>query len=520
MRRTWTRSPGSSGTRGVGATEQPQVPRGHGVWRVEKAIAGFRRSGSRSDRAPVRSRQLAGEPPVSQGELQEVAHEYRHVHEEHRRAQPRSRARRHLEVRLQQLRRSFERLLAAAPVSEGDRRRWRMQLRAGVAAVPPPADVRPLLFRGRSDSGSELRLAAGADGTVVTWIDGAEVAVLDRADELTGTMPRFVFALDGTAFRETYGASRSSLADLRAAAETGRPPRREHVRALLQDGLIDRTFGLTPRGRRALALDRFPARHAEQGVQPAISVRGPVPPHARDSLARALADVASDAPRPVLGITASLTRHEDPALLRPVVAKATIDLSGRPVRAHVAAPSESEAISLLESRLHRNLRRLAEREIAERHAGHVPEPGEWRHGDIPSPRPSVFARPAGERQLMGRKTYASAPMTPEAAAAEMLLLDHDFHVFADETSGQDALVYSRPDGVLALRRPNGSGSYVEPFVLDADPVPTIGVDDSIERLNLTDDPFVFFVDAVSGRGAVLYRRYDGHYGLVTSNAAT
>jgi hypothetical protein len=57
-------------------------------------------------------------------------------------------------------------------------------------------------------------------------------------------------------------------------------------------------------------------------------------------------------------------------------------------------------------------------------------------------------------------------------------------------------------------------------VLDAEPVPTIGVDDAIELLNLSDEPFVFFVDASSGRGAVLYRRYDGHYGLVSPNDAT
>lgn len=111
-------------------------------------------------------------------------------------------------------------------------------------------------------------------------------------------------------------------------------------------------------------------------------------------------------------------------------------------------------------------------------------------------------------------------MTPEAAAEEMLLLDHDFHVFVDEASGEDALVHSRPDGVFALRQRNGTGSYVAPFVLDVEPVPTIGVEEAIEQLNLTDDPFVFFIDASSGRGAVLYRRYDGHYGLVSPDVPT
>jgi hypothetical protein len=487
---------------------------------VEKALAGFRRGSDRSDRVPPRSRHLEGEPPVSQGELDEVVAEYRRVREEHRRAQPRSRTRRHLEVRLRELRERFERLLAEAPVSDTERRHWRNRLRGKEAVPPPAADVRPLLFRGRSDSGSELRITATPEGTVEALVDGAAVAVLDRADELTGTTPGFVFALDGMRFRETFGASPACLDDLRDAEETGRRPRRRHLRELIGDGLVDGTLGLTPRGRRALALDDVPARHAEVGMEPAISIRGSVPSRARENLARALTHVAGASPRPVLRITASLERHEDPALDRPFVAKATLDVNGRRVRAHVAAASVSEAVHLLEGRLHRNLRTLAEHDLAERREQHVPEPGEWRHGDLAPPRPSTFPRPAAERRLVRRKTYASEPMTPEAAAEEMRLLDHDFHVFTDVAGGADALVHARPDGVLALRRQNGSGSYVAPFVLDAEPVPTIGVDDAIELLNLSDEPFVFFVDASSGRGAVLYRRYDGHYGLVSPNDAT
>jgi len=520
MRPTWTRSQGRSRAPRVDAMQQPLVPRENGVWRVEKAIAGFRRSSDRSDRVPPRSRQLQGEPPVSNGELEQVVDEYRRVHEEHRRAEPRGRARRHLEVRLRQLRERFERLLAEAPLSDADRRHWRNRLRGKETAQASTADVRPLLFRGRSDAGSELRLTATPEGTVEALVDGTAVAVLDRADELLGTTPGFVFALDGMRFRETFGTSASCLSDLRDAEETSRRPRRRYLRELIADGLVDRTLGLTARGRRALELDRVPARHADVGPEPAISMRGSVPARARENLARALTHVAGASPRPVLRITASLDRHADPALDRPFVAKATFDVNGRPVRAHVAAASVSEAIRLLADRLERNLRALAERDVAGRREGQAPAPGEWQHGAIPPPRPSTFPRPVAERRLVRRKTYASAPLTPEAAAAEMLVLDHEFHVFVDAASGEDTLVHSRPDGVLALRCRNGSGSYVEPFVLDAEPVPTIEVEGAVEQLNLTDDPFVFFVDASSGRGAVLYRRYDGHYGLVSPNAPT
>ena len=113
-------------------------------------------------------------------------------------------------------------------------------------------------------------------------------------------------------------------------------------------------------------------------------MRGPVPAGARDHLEQALVHVSGIAPRPVLRLSGSLTRHDDPALLRPVVAKATIDVSGRVIRAHIAAASETEAINLLEGRLHRILRGLTDREVAARREGRPPAPGEWRHGDLPS----------------------------------------------------------------------------------------------------------------------------------------
>ncbi len=362
---------------------QPQVPRGHGVWRVERAVAAFRR-GERTAHEPAPNRIAHGEPPVSQAELQHVVREYRRLHEAHRRASPDGKTRRGLEIRLEQLRVRFERLLEEAAVSETERRRWRDELQHAAAATPAIPDVRPLLFRGRTESGTELELTANATGTVAARVDGMSVAVLDRANELAATTPGFTFVLDGRRFRETFGAPAAALTDLRRAVESGRRPRRRYARELTADGLIDRTLALTARGRRALALDLHPARHAEAGSTPAISVRGPVPAGARDHLEQALVHVSGIAPRPVLRLSGSLTRHEDPALLRPVVAKATIDVSGRVIRAHIAAASETEAINLLESRLHRILRGLTDREVAARREGRQPAPGEWRHGDLPS----------------------------------------------------------------------------------------------------------------------------------------
>jgi hypothetical protein len=147
-------------------------------------------------------------------------------------------------------------------------------------------EARPLLFRGAFGLGLGAPPHHGPRGNSqrVRQRDCGRGSTTWK--NLTTTKPGFVFALEGLRFRETFGASPASLTDLRPALQTGRRPRRKHVRELIADGLIDRTLGLTARGRRALALDALPARHVEVRTTPAISTRRPVAKHARENLSR------------------------------------------------------------------------------------------------------------------------------------------------------------------------------------------------------------------------------------------
>lgn len=236
--------------------------------------------------------------------------------------------------------------------------------------------------------------------------------------------------------------------------------------------------------------------------------------HALEVLER----IAAVAPRPVLHARVVLRLHRDPALERPAVAKAVLDVSGRSVRAHVAARRIDEAIDLLERRLRRNLEDLDELDRAHRHETGEAPPGEWRHGDLPAERPHYFPRPPEERELIRRKTFALAAQTPEQAAFEMSTLDYDFHLFTDADTGEEAVVHRRPDGTTALARITTGVGCGPPFDVDPTPAPVLLVDRAIERLNRSGEPFLFFVDAQTRRGNVLYRRYDGHYGLIEAQA--
>jgi hypothetical protein len=99
----------------------------------------------------------------------------------------------------------------------------------------------------------------------------------------------------------------------------------------------------------------------------------------------------------------------------------------------------------------------------------------------------------------------------------MDLLGHDFYLFTDLGSGTDALVYrDGDDGKSALQ--GETVPYAETGILlaNAGAAPELAEGDAIDRLNLSGEPFLFFLDPDSRRGRVLYLRYDGHYGLITA----
>ncbi len=223
-----------------------------------------------------------------------------------------------------------------------------------------------------------------------------------------------------------------------------------------------------------------------------------IPERVRAHAVECLTRVARLAPRPVLHARATLREHRDPARERPAVVKAALDVSGRTVRAHVAAAHLIEAIDLLADRLRRNLEDLEELERTRRHETGVAEPGEWRQGDLPTARPEHFVRPPEERELVRRKTYARSPLTLEEAALELQLLDYDFYLFTNAHTDEENVVHRGPDGRL---------EHIEK-------APVLLADDAIERLDAGGEPFVFFVDPQTRRGNVLYPRYDGHYGLL------
>ena len=441
---------------------------------------------------------------VSREELEQLVAAYRRAQKMHRSSRRGSRARRRWTRESERVAEHFESALDAAVADEDLRKSWREHLHDRGPEPAEPHGTRPVLFRRRSGAGSRIEIRSGPkgdirpgpEGDLDVLVDGVEVERLDRADELFATTAGLTLRLDVDEFTETFEASAEAREALGETVARGEPAPAAFAGELMADGLLDRSLGLTPRGRRALAEEGFRREAVGPGLEAPIEItlRGAVSRGARRRLRAELADLARVAPRPVLFARGELVHEDDPALERPAIAKATIGMNGRVVRAHVAAPDPTQAIRLVVDRLQRLLRELRERDEAGRR---VPRGGEPL-GDLSAVRPERRSLPSADRELVSRKTFALEHITPAEAKSEMELLDHDFYLFTNAETGAENVVYRRADGATGLDEHG----------------PVLRVAEALEALDAVEAPFFFFVERESGRGAVVYRRYDGHDGLI------
>ncbi len=251
----------------------------------------------------------------------------------------------------------------------------------------------------------------------------------------------------------------------------------------------------------------------------ALQAAGRVGEGAKARALKVVGRVVDRVEEPVLFARVKLAVEPDPARARPARAEATLDVDGDLVRAHVASRSLTEAIDLLEHRLRDQLEHRARRREHLHRADGLAHDGEWLHGDVAPSRPPYFDRPVEDRQLVRHKTFAVGELTCDEAIFDMNLLDYDFYLFVDLPSGTDSVVERLGDGTYQVTRVELSdvdlGPTAEPVTLSPAPAPLLGLDEAIERLGAGDERHLFFVGRDTGRGQVLYHRYDGHYGLIT-----
>ena len=126
-------------------------------------------------------------------------------------------------------------------------------------------------------------------------------------------------------------------------------------------------------------------------------------------------------------------------------------------------------------------------------------------------------RPISGSSCAARPTSTWRPL-PTRPPSTWISSTIDFYLFRDLASGEDALLERVDDGSYLLTRVRAAAVDAGPTavaltVVDK-PVPELDVTEAIGRISADGPRHVLFVNAATGRGNVIYHRYDGHYGLI------
>lgn len=241
--------------------------------------------------------------------------------------------------------------------------------------------------------------------------------------------------------------------------------------------------------------------HATPAAQDVHAVvRGRVPRAAVTRAQEKVAALAQHCGEPILSARVKLTRPAEPDRLP--MAEASLNVNGRMVRAQAEGPTVQDAVTELLERLRVRLDRTTR---------------DWRSLRGGRRRHTIrTAPPVGPQTVLRRKYVEPETITADQAIFDMEQRDYDFYLFVDAATESDALVWRTEDGyrLARLREARPPVTYL-PVTVDEEPVPALTLDEAVDRLAPADLPFLFYVDRLTGRGAVLYRRHDGGFGLLT-----
>jgi putative sigma-54 modulation protein len=144
---------------------------------------------------------------------------------------------------------------------------------------------------------------------------------------------------------------------------------------------------------------------------------------------------------------------------RKEVCEATIRGHGHVVRAKAAGSNQQAALDLVVAKLEHQLTKLKGKLDSRQHGG--PKAGHHHSSglhEVPAPvngngAVALLEAPQTDdntAKIVRRKQFIVSPMTAEDAALQMDLLQHDFYLFTNVDTGRASVVYRREDGHLGL----------------------------------------------------------------------
>ena len=147
---------------------------------------------------------------------------------------------------------------------------------------------------------------------------------------------------------------------------------------------------------------------------------------------------------------------KNPRIAANQVCEATVHLRRHVVKAHAAAGEQLAALDLCVEKLEHQVAKLKEKRVARAH----PRRRDFQTHAMPADEYAheqnlAAAEPDTEARVVRTKQLMMEPMTLGEAALQMELLGHDFFLFTNRESHLAAVLYRRHDGHLGLIEGSG-----------------------------------------------------------------
>jgi putative sigma-54 modulation protein len=163
----------------------------------------------------------------------------------------------------------------------------------------------------------------------------------------------------------------------------------------------------------------------------------------------------------VTRVELELKVHKNPSIPEPCTAEATIFTRGPVIRAHDASTDMYAAIDLVTDKLTRRVKKYHDKVQGKTRKGHEkPHLSPAALGEAPSvPASAMEAAVRGEvlesdnGRVVKTKQFALKPMSVQEAALQLELIGHSFFVFTNADSNRTNVLYRRNDGHYGLIEP-------------------------------------------------------------------
>jgi len=242
-------------------------------------------------------------------------------------------------------------------------------------------------------------------------------------------------------------------------------------------------------------------------VRARVLVTGAVPLPVQAQASRAVAAAFEAAGVQEADIRIRLTWNPDDRP-RPAVAQVNADVDGRAMRAQVSAADLGDVVEAVVERVVAQLTALAHH---------------WTPRVGPQDQkawPSRTVRPSGERELVRVKSFSLDHLTAHEAVRHMDAMDYNFYLYASAETGEGLLAYRIGPTGYRVSTPNAHlgppAGLTPPLTWQPQAAFRFTDVEALEHLGRTDYPFVSFYEGDVAH--VMYRRYDGHYGLISGRA--